>query len=84
MTRREGQRIEQVVREAAFGFYNRDVKFSKVVTDLLRRELAKERRRVRRLITSKPFSLNPTIAVTDWGKGYQEACRDILTALKGR
>ena len=50
----------------------------------VRRELAKERGRVRRVITKKPFSLNPTMAVTDWSKGYQEACRDLLAALSRR
>lgn len=89
MTRQEQERIERVALDALRRHDQSDGTvrawlLAPEIVALIGAELAKERRRVRRLITKKPFFLNPTIALTDWGKGYQEACRDILATLKGR
>ena len=59
-------------------------KYVEWLTSILRRELAKERGRVRRMASNGKTSLNPTIAAENWGKGYIAAMDYILAALRGR
>ena len=43
-----------------------------------------EHRAIVRLVKQQRDKLNPTIAVENWGKGYIEACDDLLAALTRR
>jgi len=43
-----------------------------------KRLLTTQYRALRRVVKRQPLKLNPTIAVENWGKGYNEACIDIL------
>lgn len=58
-------------------------------SDILYREdvvklISREHRAIVRLVKQQRDKLNPTIAVENWGKGYIEACDDLLAALTRR
>ena len=77
------QRFEKMVEKATCsdpGIGNGLLLGAEDIVTLLLREHRRTLRKVRRQLAV----LNPTIAVEDWGKGYRQACDDLLAAMKGQ